>query len=258
MSSPHLAKGHTLQFCRFGLIVTGKTEEECLPEFFRSVAATGRCSFNVIRRIDQLSPIRSGRRRLQMVGSGKTIPTKDAEIGLSARQFLSSDTRYLVLVDDLEAERSKFVEQVFDRYRLALNTMLDGSQRRRASVHFLVNMLEAYFFADIETVNRVLGTNLEEHEGDVEEIRNPKAELKRQYPGYVEKADGTRIVESLDIPHVLSRKETCASLRTMFAWICRAIGEPRGEQFQLRDGRYYDVTKSQICDLPPVAPEASN
>ncbi len=136
--------------------------------------------------------------------------------------------------------------------------MLDGSQRRRASVHFLVNMLEAYFFADIETVNRVLGTNLGEHEGDVEEIRNPKADLKGHYPSYDERADGARIVESLDIPHVLSRKETCASLRTMFAWICRAIGEPRGEQFQLRDGRYFDVTRSQICDLPPIEAEASN
>ncbi len=193
-----------------------------------------------------------------MVGSGKAIPTKDAELGLSARQFLSSDTRYLVLVDDLEAERSKFVGQVFDRYRLALNTMLDGSQRRRVSVQFLVNMLEAYFFADIETVNRVLGTNLEEHEGDVEEVRNPKAELKRQYPGYDEKADGTRIVGTLNIPHVLSRKETCASLRTMFAWICRAIGEPKGEVYQLRDGRYFDVTRSQICALPPIEAEASN
>ena len=85
-----------------------------------------------------------------------------------------------------------------------------------------MNMLEAYFFADIETVNQVLGTNLEEHEGDVEEIRNPKAELKGHYPGYDEKADGTRIVQRLDIPRVLSRKETCASLRTMLAWMCRA------------------------------------
>ena len=119
-------------------------------------------------------------------------------------------------------------------------------------------MLDAYFFADIEAVNQVLGTNLEEREGDVEEIRNPKAELKRQYPSYNERADGTLIVGGLNIPHVLSRKETCASLRTMFAWIWRAIGEPRGEQFQLRDGRYFDVTRSQICALPPIEAEASN
>ena len=130
--------------------------------------------------------------------------------------------------------------------------MLKPDQARRASVHFLVNMLEAYFFADIETVNRVLGTNVEEHEGDVEEIRHPKAELKRHYPGYDEKEDGTRIVEGLDIPRVLSRKETCASLRTMFAWVWRAIGEPKSDVFQLRDGRYYEVTKSQICSLPPI------
>ena len=119
-------------------------------------------------------------------------------------------------------------------------------------------MLEAYFFADIETVNRVLGTNLEEHEGDVEEIRHPKAELKRRYPSYHEKKDGTRIVEGLDIPRVLAREETCASLRTLFAWIWRAIGEPKGEKFQLQDGRYYDVTRSQICALPPIDPEAAS
>lgn len=128
--------------------------------------------------------------------------------------------------------------------------MLRPDQARRASVHFLVNMLEAYFFADIKIVNRVLGTDLEEHEGDVEEIRHPKAELKRHYPDYDEKKDGTRIVEGLDIPRVLSREETCASLRTMFAWVCRAIGEPTSDLFQLRGGRYYEATKSQICNLP--------
>ena len=136
--------------------------------------------------------------------------------------------------------------------------MLKPDQAGWASVHFLVNMLEAYFFADIEAVNQVLGTDLEEHEGDVEAIRNPKAELQRQYPGYDEKADGARIVQSLDLPHVLSRKETCASLRTMFAWIWRAIGEPKGERFQLQDGRYHDVTKSQICALPPIDPEVAS
>ena len=257
MSTPQPA-GHTWQFLRFGLIVTGETEEECLPELFRSVAATGRCSFKVIRRIGQRSPIRSKSRQQKMAGSGKRIPDKDAtEIGLPARGYLSSRTRFVVLVDDLEDDRSEEVEQVYARYRRALDTVLRRDQAARASVHFLANMLEAYFLADTETVNRVLGTNLEEHEGDVEEIRNPKAELRRQYPGYNEKADRARIVQSLDLPHVLSRKETCASLRTMFAWIWKAIGEPKGERFQLQHGRYYEVTKSQIRALPPVDPEAA-
>lgn len=41
------------QFCRFGLIVTGRAEEDFLPRLFRSISASGRCSFKVIGRIDQ-------------------------------------------------------------------------------------------------------------------------------------------------------------------------------------------------------------
>ena len=94
MKAPHPA-GYTWQFLRFGLIVTGKTEEECLPELFRSVAATGRCSFEVLRRIGQRSPITSKGRQLRMVGSGKKIPDKDAtEIGLPARKYLASKTKF--------------------------------------------------------------------------------------------------------------------------------------------------------------------
>ena len=99
--------GQGWRFFRFGLIVTGKTEEKCLPSLFRSISATGRCSFKVIRRIGQRSPIKSSGRRLRMIGSGKTIPDKDAEnIGFPARAFLSSETDFVILVDDLEADRA--------------------------------------------------------------------------------------------------------------------------------------------------------
>ena len=259
MSTPHPATVTTWPFYHFGLIVTGEAEEKCLDKLFRSIAATRKCRFEVIRRVGQRSAIKSEKRQQRMAGSGKKIPDRDAtDIGLPARQHLLARAGFVVLVDDLEEDRSEIVGQVFDRYRLALDTILKPDQARRASVHFLVNMLESYFFADIKTVNQVLGTDLEEHEGDVEEIRNPKADMKRHYPRYDEIADGTRIVEGLDIPRVLSRKETCASLRTMFAWIWKAIGEPKGERFQLQDGRYYDVTRSQICALPPIDPEAAS
>ena len=116
-----------------------------------------------------------------MIGSGKRIPDKDAtDIGLPARQFLSSESSFVILIDDLEATRSKEIQQVFGRYRLALNDMLEPNQIRRASVHFLVNMLEAYYFADAQAVNSVLGTEIEDYEGDVETIRNPKSNLKKQ------------------------------------------------------------------------------
>lgn len=170
------------QFFHFGLIVTGKGERDHLPKLFRTLMATGICTFEVIRFIGQRSPITSTGRILTMVGEGKTIPDKDAaEIGLSARRYLSTDQcRLVILVDDLEHGRQPQAQQVFDRYRRALDTMLAGEQRIRASVHFLVNMLEAYYFAHADAVNTALGLVplLADFEGDVETIPHPKARLK--------------------------------------------------------------------------------
>lgn len=242
--------GQGWRFCHFGLIVTGRTEEECLPKLFQSLEATGRCSFKVLRRIGQRSPISSPKRRLEMVGSGKIIPDRDAQdIGFPARRFLSSETDFVVLVDDLEARRLGKITPVFDRYRLALDTILRPDQARRASVHFLVNMLEAYYFADVQAVNGVLGTQIEDYEDDVETIQHPKNELKQLHPGFNEVEHGCQILDKLRAAHVLSRRETCASLRTMFAWICRIIGETEGEAYQLSEGRYSDVTGDQLLTL---------
>lgn len=239
-------------FVRFGLIVTGEGEETFLPEFFRSVSETGRCSFKVIRRIGQRSPITSPRRKLRMVGAGKVIPDRDAiDIGLPARKYLSSESRFVILIDDLEAKRAGEIREVFDRYRTAMDTVLSPKNRRRASVHFLVNMLEAYYFADSQAVNRVLGTAIEDHPGDVETIRNPKSDLKKLVQGFHEIEHGRRIVGALRMRHVLSRKGTCASLRTMFAWICKAAEEPVSDTYRLRDGRYSEVTRDQVAALTP-------
>ena len=241
--------GHAWQFFQFGLIVTGRGEAEFLPDLFRSLAATGRCSFRVIRRIGQRSPILSPQRRLRMMGSGKQIPSMDeAEIGLPARTFLSSDDRYVLLIDDLEADRSNDIQQVFDRYRLALDTVLKD-QAHRASVHFLVNMLEAYYFAAARAVNAVLGIDLDDFEGDVETIRNPKGRLKGLCPGFDEREHGRLIVERLDVLHVLSRADACCSLRTIFAWIYTAIEEPDSEIRSLLGGCHSETTKGQIDAL---------
>ena len=173
------------------------------------------------------------------------------DIGFPARVFLSSETHFVILVDDLEADRAGEIQQIFDRYRLALDTILLPDRARRASVHFLVNMLEAYYFADARAVNAVLGIELEDCEGDVETIRHPKSELKRRYRGFDEMEHGCRILHTLRVPHVLSRRDTCASLRTMFAWICKAIGEPEGGTYQLLEGRYSDVPGEQLRTLTP-------
>lgn len=237
------------RFARFGLIVTGHTEERCLPDLFRIfIQETGMCSFGVIRRVKQRSP-RSKKRHLRMVGRGKKIPDKDVtDIGLTARQFLASDDSFVLLVDDLEADRSTCVQETFDRYRSVLDNIL-RSQSRRASVHFLVNMLEAYYFADSNAVNSILDINLDDYEGDVETIRNPKGRMKSLCPGFDVVEDGCQIIGRLSTRHVLSRGDACSSLRTMFAWVYKALGEPESVISQLLAGPYNDVTKAQICAL---------
>ena len=251
MSLPTPDSGRAWRFFEFGLIVTGEGEEEFLPKLFRSLEATGRCSFRVIRRIGQRSPILSPRRQLRMIGSSKLIPDRDAEkIGLPSRKFLSSDGRFVLLIDDLEPKRSKDIQWVCDRYRRALDSVLTENQARRASVHFLVNMLEAYYFADTQAVNAVLGTDLDDFEGDVETIRNPKSELKGLCPGFNEREHGRLIVERLNVLHVLSRADACCSLRTIFAWSYTAIEEPDCEIRPLLDGCHNEITKGQIDALP--------
>lgn len=218
---------HTCYFLHFGLIVTGVGERDHLPKLFNSLMATGICSFQVIGRTGQRSPLTSSKRKLELVGSGKIIPDKDAmEIGLPARRYLgASPCHHVVLIDDLEHDRRASAEEIFNRYRLALNTILTVAQRPRAAVHFLVNMLEAYYFADAAAVNQVLELHppLEDYPDDVETIRNPKSELKQLYAGFDEVRHGGTILDHLDVAHVLSRPDMCAWLRTLFAWCVKVL-----------------------------------
>lgn len=206
-------------FFKFGLLVTGETEEEHICKLFRPLAALGICSFEVIRRFDQRSPVTSPKKQLKMVGSGKIIPDKDAQdIGFPARNYLTQDScSYIILIDDLEHDRRGIAVQIFERYRKALDTIL-LSEKERASVHFLVNMLEAYYFANASAINSVLGTSLSDHKDDVETIRHPKNDLKHIHTGFDEKYHGGQILDCLDVVHVLSRSDTCSSLRTLFLW----------------------------------------
>jgi hypothetical protein len=243
--------GSVLPFVYFGLIVTGKGEEQFLPKLFRPLmAATGRCAFEVIRRIGQRSPITSPKRQLTMVRTGKIFTDKDEEeIGLTARRYLQQRSNsFVLLVDDLEGDRAIRMRDVYGRYRNVLDRML-GTYRNRASVHFLTNMLEAYFLADAKAVNAVLGTNLQDFAGDVETIRHPKNDLKTLFHGYNEIEHGRQILAQLDVLLVLSRADTCASLRTMFAWYSKALGEPPTDLFQLAAGKYNPVTQPQIDTL---------
>jgi hypothetical protein len=239
-----------LPFLRFGLIVTGKGEEQFLPSLFRHLMATGRCTFEIIRRIGQRSPITSPKRQLTMIRTGKILTDKDEEeIGLPARRYLTQrPNSFVLLVDDLEVDRVTQQVEVFQRYREVFDRML-GSLRHRASIHFLINMLEGYFFADTRAVNAVLGTDLQDCIEDPETIRHPKNDLKTLFRGYDEIEHGRRILAQLDLPLVLSRADTCASLRTMIAWCSKALGESPTDVYQLLQGRYNPVTRPQLDAL---------
>ena len=241
-------------YFRFGLIVTGDTEWEHLPKFFRSLMATRICHFEVIRKIEQRSPRTSRRRSPPVVGTNQMIERKDElEIGLPARGYVNrSRCHFVLLIDDLEYDRRNQAQQVFDRYRLALDTVL-YTLKHRASVHFLVNMLEAYYFADAQAINAVLGTSLPDHKGDVETIRNPKSDLRREYQGFREIEDGGRILDRINIEHVLSHPDTCASLRTLLAW-CVEVLETYSDydcadlnhKYRLHNGKLSEITGMQL------------
>jgi hypothetical protein len=247
-------------FFRFALFVTGHGEREFLASLFRDLEKRGHCHFQVVHKVPHLSPIRSTARRQEMVRVGKEITTKDEEIGIKARTCLRDRCDFVLLVDDFERDRAEQAAAVYDRYRAAFDVMLRPSGlEARASVHFLVNMLEAYYFADASAVNSVLGTRLDDFEGDVETIPHPKNALKAviaalgQGRSFDEVEHGRAIIQRLNLPKALSRPETCRSLRTAFAWCNRAMGFQPTELFRLADGQLFPITAVQLDRLPPVS-----
>ena len=256
MSAPDTASTEFPQWAyfRFGLIVTGDTEREHLPKLFRSLMASKMCHFEVIRKIDQRSPITSRKRRPPVVGTNQTIEEKDElEIGLPAIGYVNlSEYHFVLLIDDLEYGRRDQALEVFNLYRTVLDTVLN-TLKHRASVHFLVNMLEAYYFADAEAINAVLETSLPDYEGDVETIRNPKSDLRQMYPTFREIEAGGRILDQIDIEHVLSRPDACASLRTLFAWCVKVLETYFDhdyadfyDKYRLHDGKLSEITRTQL------------
>ena len=211
-------------FIHFRLIVTGDAEKEHLPKLFRAISAVSPCNLTVIRKISQRSP-RGPRRQLKMIGRGKKLPDLDAtEISIPVFNALKSDpSTVIVLVDDIEHARRGQIKGIFERYRSALDLKLQPEERSRAGVHFLANMLEAYFFAHAGALNDVLNLDLEDWPDDVEDIRHPKRKLKALSDGYREIEHGGKILDQLDLKYVLSRPGTCSWLRSCVAWICRHL-----------------------------------
>ena len=242
-------------YFHFVLIVTGKTERQYLPELFSSLRATGTCNFEVIQRVGQRDAITSPK-KLNGLRNGKKIPDKDQKIGLQARRYLENDPYYFVLlIDDLEPDRRNEAQEVFGRYRLALDTILNDL-KHRASVHFLVNMLEAYYFADAQAINAVLGSCLSDYEGDVEEISHPKNKLEGLYSNFDTIEHGGVILNKINIEHILSRPDVCASLRTLFAWCVKVLETYSDhdctdfyDKYRLHDGKLSEITRTQLDNL---------
>ena len=244
-------------FLHFGLIVTGETEQEHLPKLFKSLRATGICHFEVIRKTEQRSPGTSRSQGPEVVGTNQMIERKDElEIGLPARGYINrSGCHFVLLIDDLEHRRRDQALEVFNLYRTILDTVLN-TLKHRASMHFLVNMLEAYYFADARAINAVLETSLPDYEGDVETIRNPKSDLRAEYQGFREIDDGGRILDRINIEHVLFRPDTYASLRILFAWCVKVLETYSDynctgfyDKYKLRDGRLSEITRTQLANL---------
>ena len=243
----------------FGLIVTGHTEEEHLPKLFESLKETRICNFKVIKKIEQRSPRTSSRprRTFTVVGTDQQIPTTDwEEIGAPAIDHVNqSDYHFVILIDDLEYRRTDQAHEVFERYQDALNA-LPNTSRHRASVHFMVYMLEAYYFANAQAINAVLGTFLSDHGDDVETIRNPKSNLRQMPPSFDVIDDGGEILNQLDIKHVLSRPDACASLRTLFTWCVEILAQHPNfnrtdfdNKYRLHDGILSVITGPQLGNL---------
>lgn len=249
-------------FIRFGMIVTGEGEEQALPELFRTLAATGMCHFVVVRRIGQRNPRKEQiSRNPTVTGTQKRIPDRDfEEIGAPARAFLAASVcNFLLLIDDLEHDRRPIAEQVYERYRSALDAALTREQQGRASVHFLVPMLEAYYFAHVATINTILNLTppLDEPVDDVELLRHPKGDLKHLVTGFDEVEHGIQILASLDLDYILSRQDTCASLRGLVAWCVAALRchllcdcYDLETRFCLSNGVLRPHAQSQIAMLP--------
>ena len=241
-------------YFRFGLIVTGETEQEHLPKLFKSLMATGICHFEVIRKTEQRSPRTSRSQGPEVVGTNQMIETKDElEIGLPALGYVNlSGYHFVLLIDDLEHGRRNQALEVFNLYRTVLDTVLN-TLKHRASVHFLVNMLEAYYFADARVINAVLGTTLSDSGSDVETIRNPKSKLRQIHQSFKVIDDGGEILNQIDIEHILSRPDACASLRTLFAWCVKVLEKYSNydctdfyDKYNLHDGKLSEITGTQL------------
>ena len=113
----------------------------------------GHCVFHVTHQVRQLSPITSENAPCEDGRKGNTPDNPRRRHRYVWRRCLCpSGYDYVILIDNLEHARRENARAIYDRYRQPLDLMLRPlALQTRASVHFLVNMLEAYYFAHAAT-----------------------------------------------------------------------------------------------------------
>lgn len=254
----------------FIIAVTGHAEVDCVPILLRRVLPEWACGAQIekVRRVPQRPRLRiRGRKGGQLIEGMDDHQRLVREV---PKLLGGGKARFFVWIDDLESGEDRQNPQPhFNYYRELMDGGIHEPLRSRCSIHFLANMLEAYFLADTAAVNQVdispsgqsgqpQFLSLADHSGDCESIKNPKAVLKdavnQECPTskFDEIAHGHAIVRKLNLDHILSNPQTCRALRTLVAWCWEAIGEPRSDKFRLTDGVYWDITAGQLSDLPSV------
>ncbi|ODA33683.1 DUF4276 family protein [Planctopirus hydrillae] len=244
------------------LFVTGEGEETFLATFFRQLRHFE--SGEVIITADYAFPqITVSTNAKKLAKHGKEVLEKidKATVKKIRPWLLTSTGHYAVLVDDLETERRFLAESQFNFYQEQIHRILDAQPeiKNRFSVHFFVNMIEAYYFKHPEVVNQVCKTLLGEYPGDVENIRHPKQEIDKAIRSidpkekFREIKHGASIAKKLDLRKVLENPQHCRALRTLVAWIWEAMGRKRSQEYQLEQGLYWDVTVTQLAAQPPAS-----
>lgn len=247
---------------RIQLVVTGRGEAKCAANLVGKVIhAAGRA----IHPLEAVAADQRPRKQIRNISkllpaqAGRQVPTKrHLEVIRELGKRLADPAVICILIDDLEKGERQAAAAHFEYYRRMLDDIPAKNAAARSSVHFLVNMLEAYFFHDVEATNQVIeGLELGRHDGDVEDISHPKNALENEIKqrigrdrGYRETDDAVKIVRHLNLETVLADPDQCRSLRTLVAWCWEQIGQERTDQFQLKGGAYWDVTASQLRERP--------
>jgi hypothetical protein len=242
------------------IYVTGESEEACLETFFHALCDHtdekgdfSKIHFKVVERFQQFPAKPSTKTKIKDA-------SREEELGIRIRadlrrqQQLKRDA-YVIILDDLEWDRREAFAILLERYLKAYE-VLPAQNRWRGSAFYLIMMLEAYFWADLEATSKTLQIELTKQAGDPEAIRHPKNDLNAEIRShskntcsYKEIDDSLAIARAIDLKLILSDKAACCSLRAIVRWCTLAAQRPLTEDYQLQEGQYDIRYESQFTAL---------